>query len=63
MGAEAAEILALSALLMLLSIGIVRGWRWLFWLIMIALTYRACGKLSGADRFHLQASTLETVHV
>ena len=36
MGTEAAEILALTALLTLLSVGIVRGWRWLFWLIMIA---------------------------
>lgn len=36
LGAEAAEVLALTALLLLLSIGIVRGWRWLFWLILIA---------------------------
>lgn len=35
-GAEAAEVLALTALLMLLSVGIVRGWRWLFWLILLA---------------------------
>ena len=35
-GAEAAEVLALTALLMLLSVGIVRGWRWLFWVILIA---------------------------
>src|SRR5260370_27656210 len=35
-GGEAAEVLALSALLMLLSVGIVRGWRWLFWVILIA---------------------------
>ena len=35
-GVEAAEVLALSALLMLLSVGIVRGWRWLFWLLLIA---------------------------
>lgn len=34
--AEAAEVLALSALLMLLAVGIVRGWRWLFWVILIA---------------------------
>ena len=34
--AEAAEVLALTALLTLLSIGIMRGWRWLFWLILIA---------------------------
>jgi hypothetical protein len=35
-GAEAAEVMALTALLVLLSVGIVRGWRWLFWLILIA---------------------------
>jgi hypothetical protein len=35
-GAEAAEVLALTTLLVLLSVGIVRGWRWLFWLILIA---------------------------
>ena len=34
--AEAAEVLTLTALLVLLSVGIVRGWRWLFWLILIA---------------------------
>jgi len=33
---EAAEVLTLTVLLMLLSVGIVRGWRWLFWLILIA---------------------------
>ena len=33
---EAAEVLTLTALLMLLSVGIVRGWRWLFWLILLA---------------------------
>lgn len=35
-GAEDAEVMALTALLVLLSVGIVRGWRWLFWLILIA---------------------------
>ncbi len=35
-GIEAAEVLALTALLLVLSVGIVRGWRWLFWLILIA---------------------------
>jgi hypothetical protein len=33
---ETAEVLALTALLVLLSVGVVRGWRWLYWLIMIA---------------------------
>ena len=33
---QLAFFLALTALLMLLSVGIVRGWRWLFWLILIA---------------------------
>ena len=35
-GAEGAEVLALTALLTLLSVGVMRGWRWLFWLILIA---------------------------
>jgi hypothetical protein len=35
-GAESAEVLVLTALLLLLSVGVVRGWRWLFWLILIA---------------------------
>ena len=34
--AEAAEVLVLTALLILLSFGVVRGWRWLFWLILVA---------------------------
>jgi hypothetical protein len=34
--AEGAEVLALTALLTLLSVGVIRGWRWLFWLILIA---------------------------
>jgi hypothetical protein len=34
--AEVAVVLVLTALLSLLSIGIVRGWRWTFWLILIA---------------------------
>jgi hypothetical protein len=33
---ETAEVLALTALLVLLSVGVVRGWRWLFWLILVA---------------------------
>ena len=33
---EAAEVLTLTVLLMLLSVGVVRGWRWLFWLILLA---------------------------
>ena len=35
-GTEGAEVLALTALLTLLSVGVMRGWRWLFWLILIA---------------------------
>jgi hypothetical protein len=34
--AEIGTLLALTALLGLLSIGVVRGWRWIFWLILIA---------------------------
>ena len=33
---EVAVVLALTALLGLLSTGVVRGWRWTFWLIVIA---------------------------
>ena len=36
LGGEAAEVVALTVLLGGLSIGVVRGWRWLFWLILIA---------------------------
>lgn len=34
--AEVGGLLALTALLTLLSAGVVRGWRWTFWLILIA---------------------------
>ena len=34
--AEAAELFVLTALLTLLAVGVMRGWRWLFWLILIA---------------------------
>ncbi|HEX9038979.1 MAG TPA: hypothetical protein VF808_18500 [Ktedonobacterales bacterium] len=34
--AEIATLLALSALLTLLAIGIIRAWRWTFWLILVA---------------------------
>ncbi len=34
--AEIAEVLALTALLALLSTGVVRAWRWTFWLILLA---------------------------
>jgi hypothetical protein len=33
--AEIAAVLVLTALLTLLSTGVVRGWRWTFWLIQI----------------------------
>src|ERR1700730_6912473 len=33
---ELAFLLALTAFLVLLSIGTVRRWRWLFWLILVA---------------------------
>jgi hypothetical protein len=33
--AEIGAVLALTALLTFLSTGIVRGWRWMFWLILI----------------------------
>jgi hypothetical protein len=34
--AEVGGMVVLTALLSLLSIGIVRGWRWTFWLILVA---------------------------
>ena len=34
--AEIAEVLALTALLALLSAGVVRSWRWTFWVILAA---------------------------
>jgi hypothetical protein len=34
--AEIATLLALSALPTLLAIGIIRAWRWTFWLILVA---------------------------
>lgn len=33
--AEIGTLLALTALLALLSAGVVRGWRWTFWLILV----------------------------
>jgi len=33
--AEIAEVLVLTALLALLSTGVVRAWRWTFWLILV----------------------------
>jgi hypothetical protein len=35
--AEVGVVVVLTALLTLLSVGIVRGWRWTFWLILIAV--------------------------
>lgn len=34
--AEIGTLLALTALLAMLSIGVIRGWRWTFWLILAA---------------------------
>ena len=34
--AELSVLLALTALLLVLSAGVIRGWRWTFWLILIA---------------------------
>jgi hypothetical protein len=50
--AEIGTVLALTALLALLSIGVIRGWRWLFWLIVLAF-------LAGILR--LPASALQLV--
>jgi hypothetical protein len=48
--AEIAFLVALSALLALLAIGVVRRWRWTFWLVLVAF-------LAGLLR--LPASVLE----
>jgi hypothetical protein len=34
--AEIGVVVVLTALLTLLSVGVVRGWRWTFWLILVA---------------------------
>jgi hypothetical protein len=34
--AEIGALLVLTALLGMLSFGVIRGWRWIFWLILIA---------------------------
>jgi hypothetical protein len=34
-GADVGAVLVLTALLSLLSIGVIRGWHWTFWLILI----------------------------
>ena len=36
---EASFLIALSALLALLVVGVFRSWRWTFWLILIAFTF------------------------
>ena len=41
-------VLVLTVLLTLLSIGVIRGWRWFFWLLTIAFFG---GHLEAADRF------------
>ena len=32
-------VLAISCLIALLSVGVVRRWRWTFWLILVAFTF------------------------
>ncbi len=34
--ADLAFLIALSAFLLLLSVGVIRRWRWIFWLILLA---------------------------
>ena len=48
--AEIGTLLALTALLALLSAAVIRGWRWTFWLILIAF-------LAGI--LHVPASALQ----
>ena len=37
--AEIGTLLALTVLLSILSIGVVRGWRWTFWLILVVFLF------------------------
>jgi hypothetical protein len=37
--AEIGTLLALTVLLSILSIGVIRGWRWTFWLILIVFLF------------------------
>lgn len=52
--AEIATLLALTALLTLLSIGILRNWRWAFWLMLLAF-------LAGI--LHVPVSALQLARV
>jgi len=38
---EASFVIALSALIALLVIGVVRRWRWTFWLVLVAFAFGA----------------------
>ena len=51
LAADIGALLELTALLTLLSIGVVRGWRWTFWLILIAF-------LAGISRVPIAALEL-----
>jgi hypothetical protein len=53
-GAEAAFLVAIAALLALLGVGVIRRWRWMFWLILVAF-------LAGLLR--VPASALELMRV
>jgi hypothetical protein len=37
--AEIGTLLALTVLLSILSIGVIRGWRWTFWLILVVFLF------------------------
>lgn len=53
-GAEAAFLVALSAFLALVGVGVIRRWQWMFWLILVAF-------LAGPLR--VPASALELMGV
>ena len=36
---EMALLISLSALIMVLLVGVIRRWRWVFWLIVVAFTF------------------------
>ncbi len=52
--AEIGALLVLTALLAVLSFGVIRGWRWIFWLILIAY-------LAGI--LHVLVSALELIRI
>ncbi|HEY3195913.1 MAG TPA: hypothetical protein VGK42_11830 [Candidatus Dormibacteraeota bacterium] len=53
-GIELAFLVILTAFLTLLAVGVIRGWRWMFWLVLVAF---------GAGPLRVVASALEVAGV